>query len=73
VTAATNGDFEAVVAAKGDGADNIGDISTLGNERRPFVNHPIIQSPRPVISLILAANDSPSYPGTEFFYLIICC
>jgi hypothetical protein len=69
---ATNGDFEAVVAAKVDGAYNIGDITTLGNEVRPFVNHGVIQSPCRVISSILAANDIAAYPSAKRTYLICC-
>jgi hypothetical protein len=52
VPSAFDRDLEIVVACQIDGVDDVGDVATTGDERRPFVDQPVVHAPGVVIASI---------------------
>ena len=52
VPAAANGEFQAETARKLDSVDDVRDAAALGDQRRPFVHHAVVDTPRRVVARV---------------------
>src|ERR1700730_10613185 len=65
VAATSDGEEKVVFPSEADCLDYVRDAGAPCNQRRPLVNQPVPDPPRPVIALVFFTNQGSAKPGRE--------